>query len=128
MGLDVIGEGGAGEVSRLTARHRTLQVRLQLLFVSLTQVNFSLAFCLKLGLTFLTGKRKAPLMKLEMRVQVVDGGEVLVTALNVATKIFFTAMTELVSVQFVPGHKGPGTARDITLEGFDVVMREEMQL
>ena len=124
----MIVEGGPGEVSRLTAGHGALEAGLQLLLVSLAQVNFSLALSLKLGLTFLTRKRKTPLMKLEMRVQVVDGGEVLVAAFNIATEIFFTAVTELVSVQFVPGHKAPATARKVTLEGLDVVMREEVQL
>ena len=124
----MIGKGSPGEVSRLTARHGALQAGLQLLLVSLALVNLSITFSLKLGLTFLTGKRKTSLMKLEMRVQVVDGGEVLVAALDVTTEIFFTAVTELVSVQFVPGHKAPVTARNVTLEGLDVVMREEMQL
>ena len=128
MGLDVIVERGPGEVGRLAAGDGTLVVGLQLLLVSLAQVNFSLALSLELCLTFLTGKRETSLMKLQMRVQVVDGGEVLVAALNVAAEIFLTAVTQLVSVQFVPGHKGPATARDVTLEGLDVVMREEMQL
>ena len=124
--LNVVVEGAPGEVSCLTAGDGALQVGLQLLLVLLTPVYFSLSLCLELGLTFLTRKRKTSLVKLQMRVQVVDCSEVLVTALDVTAEILFTAVTQLMSVQFVPGHKGPATARNITLEGFDVVMRKEM--
>jgi len=126
--LQVTVEGGPGEVSSLAALHSALEAGLYLLLVSLAPVQLSLSLCLKLGLTLLTLKSKTSSMKLEVRVEVVDSGEVLIAALDVAAEIFVTFMAQFVPVQFVPGHECPVTAWYVTLEGFDIVMREEMQL
>ena len=123
---DVSVERGLTEVGLATALHCTPQVGLHLQLVSLTQVQLPLPLSLKLGLAFLAREGETPGVKLEVRVEVVDRGEALLTALDVAGEVLLTAVTQLVPVELVPGHEGPAAARLVAVERFNVVMREEM--
>jgi len=121
-------QGGLGVVGLVTVGQGARQRWSHLMLVFLTYMNLKFPFSLKFTITSNARENKRAVVKFEVRIEIVDCGEFLVTPFHIACEVSILSVTGHVPHQLIFSDKAPGTAWLLALKWFDVIVTQYVQL